>query len=87
MHLFTEGEGKLTYTLLGDPGDLGDLQNPGSVTPLRSKANKYLQSKSDLNKRFRTSLEIFPDKTDGLSLNAFLTKLIQRVTRYLFIHY
>jgi len=34
MHLFTEGEGELTYTLLGDPGDLGDLQNPGSVTPL-----------------------------------------------------
>jgi hypothetical protein len=53
----------------------------------RSKANKYLQSKSDLNKRFRTSLETFQDKTDGLSLNAFLTKPIQRVTRYLFIHY
>jgi len=52
-----------------------------------SKANKYLQCKSDLNKRFLTSLEFFQDKTDGLSLNGFLTKPIQRVTHYPFIHY
>jgi hypothetical protein len=53
----------------------------------RSKASKYLQSKSDSNKRFRTNLESFQDKLDDLSLNGFLTKPIQRVTRYPFIHY
>jgi len=48
----------------------------------RSQANKYLQSKIDLNKQFRANLKIFQNKTAGLSLNGFLTKPIQRVTRY-----
>jgi len=48
----------------------------------RSQANKYLQSKIDLNKQFSSYLRIFQDKTGGLSLNGFLTKPIQRVTRY-----
>jgi hypothetical protein len=48
----------------------------------RSQANKYLQSKSDLNKQFRKSLQNFQNNTHGLSLNGFLTKPIQRVTRY-----
>ena len=48
----------------------------------RSQANKYLQSKIDLNEQFRSYLEVFQNKTGGLSLNGFLTKPIQRVTRY-----
>jgi len=48
----------------------------------RSQANKSLQSKTDSNKQFRASLKIFQNKTGGLSLNGFLTKPIQRVTRY-----
>ncbi|CAF3898790.1 unnamed protein product [Adineta steineri] len=47
-----------------------------------SQANKYLQSKMTLNKEFSTYLKIFQYKTGGLSLNGFLTKPIQRVTRY-----
>ncbi|UJR27176.1 hypothetical protein I4U23_008472 [Adineta vaga] len=48
----------------------------------RSQANKYLQSKITSNKQFRSYLKIFQTKTGGLSLNGFLTKPIQRVTRY-----
>jgi hypothetical protein len=48
----------------------------------RSQANKILQSKSDLNEQFRSHVKIFQDQTGGLSLNGFLTKPIQRVTRY-----
>jgi hypothetical protein len=48
----------------------------------RSQANKYLQSKIDLNKGFENYLKIFQHNTGGLSLNGFLTKPIQRVTRY-----
>ncbi|CAF0815781.1 unnamed protein product [Rotaria sordida] len=48
----------------------------------RSQADKYLQSKIDLNEQFRSYLQIFQNKTGGLSLNGFLTKPIQRVTRY-----
>jgi hypothetical protein len=48
----------------------------------RSQADKNLQSKIDSNKQFRTSLKMFQTKTRGLSLNGFLTKPIQRVTRY-----
>jgi hypothetical protein len=53
----------------------------------RSKANKYLRSESDSIKRIRVILKIFQDETDSLSLNGFLTKPIQRVRRYPFIHY
>ncbi len=48
----------------------------------RSQANKDLQSKTDSNKQFRSYLEAFQNNTGGLSLNGFLTKPIQRVTRY-----
>jgi hypothetical protein len=48
----------------------------------RSQANKYLQTKIDINKQFRTGLRHFQNKTSGLSLNGFLTKPIQRFTRY-----
>ncbi|CAF5090788.1 unnamed protein product, partial [Rotaria sp. Silwood1] len=48
----------------------------------RSQADKYLQSTVDLNEQFRSYLNIFQNKTRGLSLNGFLTKPIQRVTRY-----
>ncbi|CAF2190332.1 unnamed protein product [Rotaria magnacalcarata] len=48
----------------------------------RSQANKYLQSKVELNEQFRSYLQVFQSKTGGLSLNGFLTKPIQRVTRY-----
>jgi hypothetical protein len=48
----------------------------------RSQANKYLQSKVDINEQFRSYIDIFQVKTGGLSLNGFLTKPIQRVTRY-----
>lgn len=47
-----------------------------------SRANKYLQSKIELNEQFRAQLDLFQEKTNGLSLNGFLTKPIQRVTRY-----
>ncbi|CAF3610041.1 unnamed protein product [Rotaria socialis] len=48
----------------------------------RSQANKYLQSKVELNEQFRSYLQAFQSKTGGLSLNSFLTKPIQCVTRY-----
>ncbi len=48
----------------------------------RSQANKSLQTKIDSNEHFRLYLKTFQDKTGGLSLNGFLTKPIQRVTRY-----
>ncbi|CAF0882259.1 unnamed protein product [Rotaria sordida] len=48
----------------------------------RSQANKSLQIKIDSNENFRSYLKIFQDNTGGLSLNGFLTKPIQRVTRY-----
>lgn len=47
-----------------------------------SQANKAFQMKMDSNEEFRSHLKIFQDKTGGLSLNGFLTKPIQRVTRY-----
>jgi intersectin len=47
-----------------------------------SQANKYLQAKIELNDQFRSQLVLFQEKTGGLSLNGFLTKPIQRVTRY-----
>jgi len=47
-----------------------------------SQANKYLQTKIELNENFRCQLELFQEKNNGLSLNGFLTKPIQRVTRY-----
>ncbi|CAF4225977.1 unnamed protein product [Rotaria sp. Silwood2] len=47
-----------------------------------SQANKSLQIKIDSNEHFRSHVKIFQDKTGGLSLNGFLTKPIQRVTRY-----
>jgi hypothetical protein len=48
----------------------------------RAQANKSLQIKIDSNEQFRSYINIFQDKTGGLSLNGFLTKPIQRVTRY-----
>lgn len=48
----------------------------------RSQANKSLQNKFDSSEQFRSHLKIFQDQTGGLSLNGFLTKPIQRVTRY-----
>ncbi|CAF5159468.1 unnamed protein product, partial [Rotaria sp. Silwood1] len=48
----------------------------------RSQADKYLQSKVDLNEQFRYYLNIFQNKTRDLSLNGFLTKPIQCVTHY-----
>ena len=48
----------------------------------RSQANKFLQAKYDSNEQFRSHLKIFQEQTSGLSLNGFLTKPIQRVTRY-----
>lgn len=48
----------------------------------RSQANRSLQTKMDSNEAFRLYLRTFQDKTAGLSLNGFLTKPIQRVTRY-----
>ncbi len=48
----------------------------------RSQANKSLQIKIDSNEQVRLYLKIFQDKTGGLSLHGFLTKPIQRVTRY-----
>jgi hypothetical protein len=48
----------------------------------RSQANKSFQNKIDSNEQFRSYLKIFQEKTGGLSLNGFLTKPIQRVTRY-----
>ncbi|CAF1162381.1 unnamed protein product [Didymodactylos carnosus] len=47
-----------------------------------SQANKSLQNKIDSNEQFRSYLKIFQDTTGGLSLNGYLTKPIQRVTRY-----
>jgi intersectin len=48
----------------------------------RSQANKYLQIKIDSSEQFSLQLKFFQDLTGGLSLNGFLTKPIQRVTRY-----
>ncbi|CAF3289384.1 unnamed protein product, partial [Rotaria sp. Silwood2] len=48
----------------------------------RSQANKCFQLKIDSNEHFRSYVKLFQDKTGGLSLNGFLTKPIQRVTRY-----
>ena len=48
----------------------------------RSQANKYLQAKVDFNEPFRSYVTMFQNKTNGLSVNGFLTKPIQRVTRY-----
>ena len=48
----------------------------------RSQANKSLQNKIDSNDQFRSYLKNFQDQTAGLSLSGFLTKPIQRVTRY-----
>lgn len=48
----------------------------------RSQANRSLQLKIDSSEQVRSYLKIFQDKTGGLSLNGFLTKPIQRVTRY-----
>ncbi|CAF3438151.1 unnamed protein product [Rotaria socialis] len=48
----------------------------------RAQANKSLQAKIDSNEQCRAYLKIFQEKTGGLSLNGFLTKPIQRVTRY-----
>ena len=48
----------------------------------RSQANKCLQEKMESSEQFRTYLNTFQDRTGGLSLNGFLTKPIQRVTRY-----
>jgi len=48
----------------------------------RSQANKSFELKLDSNEQFRSYLKTFQDKTGGLSLSGFLTKPIQRVTRY-----
>ncbi|UJR22027.1 hypothetical protein I4U23_025094 [Adineta vaga] len=48
----------------------------------RFQANKSFQIKCDSNEQFRSYLQTFQEKTGGLSLNGFLTKPIQRVTRY-----
>jgi len=48
----------------------------------RSQANKFLQIKIDSNEQIRLYLKIFQDNTGGLSLHGYLTKPIQRVTRY-----
>lgn len=48
----------------------------------RSQANKYIQLKTDKNKDFHASILLFQKTNAGLSLNGFLTKPIQRVTRY-----
>lgn len=48
----------------------------------RSQANRCLQNKIDSNEKFRSYMKIFQEQTGGLSLNGFLTKPIQRVTRY-----
>ena len=48
----------------------------------RAQANKSLQTKMDSDEQFRAHLQVFQERTGGLSLNGFLTKPIQRVTRY-----
>ena len=48
----------------------------------RPRANKQLQMKMDSNKKFRNYVELFQNQNGGLSLNGFLTKPVQRVTRY-----
>ena len=48
----------------------------------RAQANRYLQGKIDGSESFRSQLQTFQDQTSGLSLSGFLTKPIQRVTRY-----
>lgn len=48
----------------------------------RSQANKQLQTKTDFHKQFRNYVNLFQSENGGLSLNGFLTKPIQRVTRY-----
>ena len=48
----------------------------------RSQANKSLEVKISSNEQFRSCVHTFQDKTGGLSLNGFLMKPIQRVTRY-----
>ena len=48
----------------------------------RSQANRFLQTKIDSSENFRTCMKIFQERNGGLSLNGFLTKPIQRVTRY-----
>ncbi|CAF0939796.1 unnamed protein product [Adineta ricciae] len=69
-------------------GDILCLHLPSMVNDYfqycsrRSQANKSFQAKCDSNEHFRSQLQIFQDKTGGLSLNGFLTKPIQRVTRY-----
>jgi hypothetical protein len=48
----------------------------------RAQANRWLQAKMDSSEPFRNRLTIFQQQTSGLSLSGFLTKPIQRVTRY-----
>lgn len=48
----------------------------------RPQANKQLQIKIDSNKKFRNYVTLFQNQAGGLSLNGFLTKPVQRVTRY-----
>lgn len=48
----------------------------------RSQANRSFQAKCDSNEQFRAQLQTFQEQTGGLSLTGFLTKPIQRVTRY-----
>lgn len=47
-----------------------------------SQANKELQIKTDSHKQFRNYVKLFQNENGGLSLNGFLTKPMQRVTRY-----
>jgi len=48
----------------------------------RSQANKHLQSKTDKDKDFYANILRFQKSNAGLSLNGFLMKPMQRVTRY-----
>ena len=47
-----------------------------------SQENKYLQAIVDFSEQFRSYVIVFQNKTSGLSVNGFLTKPIQHVTRY-----
>lgn len=48
----------------------------------RAQANRVLQTKIESNEQFRMCMKIFQERNGGLSLSGFLTKPIQRVTRY-----
>ena len=48
----------------------------------RSQESKYLQVIVDFNEQFHSYVTVFQNKISGLSVNGFLAKPIQHVTRY-----